>query len=647
MGQTITEKIAQAHMTEGPARALRAGDVVSLRPRHVMTHDNTAAVMKKFASIGASRISDPRQPVFAIDHDIQNTSESNLKKYGNIEAFAREHGVDFYPAGTGISHQVMVSHGYVLPGSLVVGSDSHSNMYGALGALGTPVVRTDAAAIWSTGEFWWQIPRTIKVELAGELRDDTCGKDVIITLCGLYNQGEVLNAAVEFSGPGVVTLSMDDRMSIANMTTEWGALVGWFPIDGITVDYLRRRARVLRKHGTDRISEDDLERWAKDPPRPDPDAAYAGRITLDLSNVSPHVSGPDSVQVMHSVSEIEKERIRIQKAYLVSCVNSRLSDLEAAAAVIGGGSVAEGVEFYVAAASREIQDAAESSGVWATLMWAGARPLPPGCGPCIGLGAGTLEPGEVGISATNRNFKGRMGSREAKAYLASPAVVAASAINGYISGPGEANGRAIVPSFEQFELPDADERVDILPGFPASVTGRLVFVPKDNLNTDGIYAGDYTYREDMTREDMARVLMQNYDPEFAERTQAGDIVVGGRNFGTGSSREQAATAFQAKGISMVIAGSFSQTYLRNAYNNGFVCVQCPEIVDRLLDDFREDAAGRPTVIPGDPLEVDFSQGRIRYRDASFRFAPLGSVPQSLVVAGGIENAIRKRLSKQD
>ncbi|NNE47999.1 MAG: homoaconitase, partial [Rhodothermales bacterium] len=203
MGQTIAEKIANAHMTAGPSRALRTGDVVSLRPRHVMTHDNSAAVINKFTAIGAERIFDPRQPVFAIDHDIQNVSDKNLRKYRNIESFARAHGVDFYPAGTGISHQVMVSHGYVLPGSLVVGSDSHSNMYGALGALGTPVVRTDAAAIWATGEFWWQIPRTIQVVLTGELRDGAAGKDVIITLCGLYNQGEVLNAVVEFTGPGI------------------------------------------------------------------------------------------------------------------------------------------------------------------------------------------------------------------------------------------------------------------------------------------------------------------------------------------------------------------------------------------------------------------------------------------------------------
>ncbi|KPJ90777.1 MAG: homoaconitate hydratase, partial [Gemmatimonas sp. SG8_17] len=168
MGENIVEKIAHIHMTEGPSRPLRAGDVVSLRPRHVMTHDNTAAVITKFNAIGATRVFDASQPVFALDHEIQNTSETNLAKYKKIEDFASANGIDFYPAGTGIGHQIMVSHGYVVPGALVVASDSHSNMYGALGALGTPVVRTDAAAIWATGEFWWQIPRSVKVVLAGE-----------------------------------------------------------------------------------------------------------------------------------------------------------------------------------------------------------------------------------------------------------------------------------------------------------------------------------------------------------------------------------------------------------------------------------------------------------------------------------------------
>ncbi|OFV80120.1 MAG: homoaconitase [Acidobacteria bacterium RBG_13_68_16] len=644
MGQTIVEKTAQAHMAEGPDRPLRPGDFLSIRPRHVMTHDNTSAVISKFKAIGAATLADPRQPVFALDHDIQNTSDENLSKYRKIEAFAKERGVDFFPAGAGIGHQIMVEQGYVTPGSFVVASDSHSNMYGALGAVGTPVVRTDAAAIWATGEFWWQIPRTVQVVLTGTLKPGVSGKDVIIALCGIYNKEEVLNAAIEFGGPGVVGLSMDARLAIANMSTEWGALVGWFPVDEVTLAYLNGRRQHLASRGIDRISPQDLKRWASTPPAPDPDAAYAARIELDLGDVTPGVSGPDTVFVTETIAAIAGRKVRIHKAYLLSCVNSRLEDLTEAARVLKGTKVAPSVKLYLAAASAEIQAEAERCGVWQVLLEAGAIALPPGCGACIGLGQGVLEPGEVGISATNRNFKGRMGSRDAACYLASPAVVAASAAAGFITAPQSWKAGAPSRRWTQPAPPaPASEKVAILEGFPEKLAGRLIFLPQDNLNTDGIYGKDYTYKE-LPREEMARVVMENYDPSFAAHTRQGDIVVGGFNFGTGSSREQAVTALQAKGIPLVIAGSFSQTYLRNAFNNGFLCIETPAFVEHLRKVLATEIAEKQrTVVPGDEVAIDFTTSTLTYRRQTFAFPALGSVPQSLVVAGGTENLVRRRL----
>jgi homoaconitate hydratase len=645
MAQTIVEKIAQAHLAEGPKRLLRANDFVSIRPDRVMTHDNTAAVMSKFKGIGVQKIHNAKQLVFALDHDIQNQVEANLKKYRSIEAFAKQHGVDFYPAGSGIGHQIMIERGYVVPGSFVVASDSHSNMYGALGALGTPIVRTDAAAVWATGDFWWQIPRSIQVVLEGKLREGSAGKDVIITLCGLYNHDEVLNAALEFSGPGVASLPMDARFSISNMSTEWGALVGWFPVDDVTLRYLEDVHQRLRATGVERFSAEDIENWANHPPQPDEDATYAARIVLDLAQVTPHVSGPDTVQVMHSVVEIERKKIHIQKAYLVSCVNSRVEDLDGAARVLKGNKIAPTVKFYLSGASKWVQSEAERRGTWQTLLDAGATPLPPGCGPCIGLGTGLLEAGEVGISATNRNFKGRMGSRDAQCYLASPEVVAASAIAGYIRGSHAAsNGHEPVRDYKEFAIPTSSEKVEILPGFPEQVCGRLVFMPLDNINTDAIYGKDYTYRDDMTPEMMARVVMENYDPQFASRTTKGDVIVGGFNFGTGSSREQAVTCLKAKGIPLVIAASFSQTYLRNAYNNGFLCVEVPELVKRLREQFAQQiSAKEKTIIAESEIEIDFTSSVITWAGEQFSFPALGTVPQSLVIAGGVEALVAKRL----
>ena len=651
MPQTLVERIAQRFAVELiGGQEVHAGDYLSIRPAHVMTHDNSAAVIPKFLAMGASRVFDPQQPVFALDHDIQNTTPENLAKYARIEAFANEHGIVFYPAGRGIGHQVMVEEGYVLPGTLVVGSDSHSNLYGAMGALGTPVVRTDAAAIWATGRTWWQVPDVVRVELKGRLKPGVVGKDVIIALCGVFNNDEVLNACIEFSGPGVAGLSIEERLTISNMTTEWGALVGMFPFDEVLRDYLFARAELFARRGDDppRYTRANVERWFADRLTPDADALYAKELVLDLNYVTPHVAGPNGVKTITPLPEIEARQVRVDKAYLLSCVNARFEDLAEAAKILKGQHIADHVEFYVAAASAEVENRATESGDWQTLIDAGAVTLPSGCGPCIGLGKGTLEAGEVGISATNRNFKGRMGSRDALAYLASPAVVAASALKGYIAAPESIPATENVTSIRvQPRGPSASGTTEICEGFPREVAGRLLFVPQDNLNTDGIYGKDYTYRDDMTPAEMGKVAMLNYDPEFQKIAREGDILLGGRNFGSGSSREQAATALAYRGIRMVIAASFSQTYKRNAFNNGFVVFECPELVDELRASMKQRIdAGQLTIATDDEAVVSFERGQIRFGGKSFSFAPLGRVPQEIIAAGGTEALIRDQLARE-
>lgn len=448
-------------------------------------------------------------------------------------------------------------------------------MYGGVGCLGTPVVRTDAAAIWATGRTWWQVPPVVKVELSGSLPPGVTGKDVIITLCGLFNKDEVLNTAVEFCGEGVRGIGIEDRLTIANMTTEWGALVGLFPADEVTIAWLRQRARKLEFNhhahpnpnlpptppGTffehSRINDRRIDALVASPLLSSPHATYTKHLVLDLSTLSPHISGPNSVKVSTPLAELEQRDLRIHKAYLVSCVNSRAGDIRQAAEVMKGRQVKEGVEFYVAAASSEVQREAEESGDWDVLVKAGARVLPAGCGPCIGmcsvifarsmffaghdqltynhlhiphypippgLGTGLLQDGEVGISATNRNFKGRMGSPLAQAYLASPAVVAASAVAGKITSPSSlhtsSSSSAISrPSFMIKEATGREETTEdgkeqVLAGFPEVIKGELVFCHADNLNTDGIYPGKYTYVDDLGPEEMRKVVMENYDPEF-------------------------------------------------------------------------------------------------------------------------------------
>ncbi len=655
MPQNLTEKIAQKHAVGLAAgQEVHAGDFISIRPEHILTHDNTGAVMGKFRAIGARRMANPRQPMFALDHNVQDKSETNLKKYAAIETFAREMGVDFYPAGTGIGHQIMIEEGYAFPGVLAVASDSHANMYGGLGCLGTPIVRTDAAAIWATGQTWWQIPPVARVVLTGALRPGVTGKDVIITLAGYFNRDEVLNHALEFTGEGVESLSIEERLTIANMTTEWGALTGLFPIDEKTLAWLKERAAFIERRGLvgvpsdrdgggqhPRLNESRIHELERNLPVADRDAWYARELTLDLTTVRPHVSGPNHVKTMTGVSEMERRNVAVQKAYLVSCVNSRVTDLAAAAEVVRGRHVAPGVEFYIAAASREVQAESERRGDWQTLIAAGAIALPPGCGPCIGLGRGLLKAGEVGISATNRNFKGRMGSPEAEAYLASPAVVAASAIAGKITGPGPSEPVAVAAALEIQPAQDGKtESVPLLDGFPTTVEGELIFCPQDNLNTDGIYPGKYTYIDDFTPDQQAQVVMENYDPGFNELVKTGDILAGGFNFGTGSSREQAATALKYRGIQLVLAGSFSQTYKRNALNNGFLVLEVPDLIEALKQKFGTE---KPTIRTGLQAKIDFSRGRITVNGEKYSLKTPGAAAQELIVTGGLEAWVRERI----
>lgn len=653
MSQTLIEKIAQKYAVGlDPDQKVRAGDYLSIRPAYVMTHDNTGAVIPKFKSIGASKLANPRQVVNTLDHNVQDKSEKNLEKYRKIEEFSKSMGADFYPAGRGIGHQIMVEEGYAWPGTMAVASDSHSNMYGGIGCLGTPVVRTDAAALWATGRTWWQIPPIAKVELKEKLRKGVTGKDLIIALCGFFNSDEVLNHAVEFTGKGVEYLSIEERLTIANMTTEWGALAGVFIIDDRTIEWLKKRAEFIAKRGLENVNSDvdgngehprmnmkHIEELEKNIPRADDNAFYAKELTIDLSTIEPLVSGPNTVKTMTPVSGLDS--VKINKAYLVSCVNSRVDDIAEAAAIVKGKKVAEGVQFYIAAASSEVQAESEKQGYWQTLIDAGAIPLPPGCGPCIGLGVGLLEDGEVGISATNRNFKGRMGSPNAQAYLASPAVVASSAVAGNISYQWTEQNQNLLGEIKTNEKPDTEtQRVKIIDGFPKVLSGDLIFCKQDNLNTDGIFPGKYTYIDDFTPQQQAEVVMENYDPEFAKLAKDRDILVGGFNFGTGSSREQAATALKYKGIKLVIAGSFSETYKRNALNNGFLIIECPKLVNDLKSKFGKD---KLTVKTGLNAEIDFSRSKINVNNKSYPFDPVGTAAQELIVYGGLEEWVKRNL----
>lgn len=697
--QTLTEKIVQDHavgLAEG--KVVRSGDYVQIRPHRCMSHDNTWPIAKKFMSIGATQVNDPKQMVFAIDHDVQNKTEANLTKYEQIKKFAETHGIVFYPPGHGIGHQVMVEELYVWPGKLCVASDSHSNMYGGISSLGTALVRTDAASIWATGKSWFQVPPVAKVTLTGVMPAGVTGKDVIVALCGLFNS-DVLNHAVEFAGSEetMASINIDNRLAISNMSTEWGALSAMFPVDKTLERWLRYKATEAAmmpdRSTAERITHEKVDELFKNPIAADEGAQYAKQLYLDLSTLSPYVSGPNSVKVSTPLNDLVAQNIKVNKAYIVSCTNSRASDLAAAAKVFQDAAkenngvvpkVAAGVQMYIAAASVREQEAAEDEGSWKTLLDAGAIPLPASCGPCIGLGTGLLEEGEVGISASNRNFKGRMGSRLAQAYLASPEVVAASALNGTISGPGTyetpenyegvdygyGTGAAATPASElgnaleqlesligRLEASSGGEEessssaagTKILPGFPDKITGEIVFCDADNLDTDNIYPGKYTYQDDITKEGMAEVCMSNYDPEFRTISKPNDILVSGFNFGCGSSREQAATAILARQIPLVVSGSFGNIFSRNSINNALLGLEVPRLVERLRATFGDKILTRRTGwtltwdVARSTVEVQEGEGGDKWEEKVGEFA---ENLQEIVAKGGLTDWIKAEIAKK-
>ena len=470
-----------------------------------------------------------------------------------------------------------------------------------------------------------------------------------------------------------------------------------FPIDRTLERWLRYKATEAAmfddRTTRERITHEKIDELYADPMQADPGAHYAKKLYVDLSTLSPYISGPNSVKVSTPLSELAPKKIKVNKAYILSCTNSRASDFAAAARVFqeaakaNGGKipkVADGVKLYIAAASAREQEAAEAEGSWQTLLEANSIPLPASCGPCIGLGTGLLEDGEVGISASNRNFKGRMGSRSAQAYLGSPEVVAASALSGTISGPGiweapaDYSGVAFgygtgSPVTTESELGNVLEQLEslidrvessgpdaasgpttkILPGFPEKISGEIVFCDADNLDTDNIYPGKYTYQDDITKEGMASVCMSNYDPEFGSIAKPNDVLVSGFNFGCGSSREQAATAILAKQIPLVVAGSFGNIFSRNSINNALLGLESPRLIERLRTTFSDASPKIATRRTGWTLtwdvarsvvEVQEGPGGDRWEEKVGEFA---ENLQEIIAKGGLEAWVKHEISKAE
>jgi len=416
MGKTFIEKILAK---KAGVKEVVPGKIVTVKPEHLLTHDNTAAIIGKIGSeLNKYGVVNTNLSVIVIDHVVPASDEKTATNHKKIREFVKKFGIkNFYDAGEGICHQVVIEKGFAVPGTIVLGSDSHTCAYGALGVFSTGIDRTEAAALMLTGETWLKVPQSIKITLKGKFQYPVMARDLVSQIIGDIKADGANYCSVEFHGD-IHNLTIDDRIAIANMGVEMGAKNAVFPVDHIAESYLDSVG--LQKSNYEKI-------WA------DSDAGYFKKLTYDQSQLKPVVAKPHNVDNVVDVNEVESTEIH--QCLLGTCTNGRLSDLKIAAQILSNKKVASSVRFLVLPASRSIFNEAIKLGYIETLSEAGAIFLPTGCGPCLGAHLGILAPGERCLSTSNRNFKGRMGCKDAEIYLASPATVAASAITGKITDP--------------------------------------------------------------------------------------------------------------------------------------------------------------------------------------------------------------------
>jgi 3-isopropylmalate/(R)-2-methylmalate dehydratase large subunit len=441
-GSTCPQTFAQKALARAAGLPfVEVGQTVDARPDVVLSHDNTAAIRRIWLEFGQERVVIPDRLAITLDHAVPAPTTKHAQNHAEIRAFVAEQGIrHFWEVGRGICHQVLSEEAIVLPGQTILGADSHTTHFGWLGAFGAGIGRSEVAALWATGELWLRVPESIRIVLTGALPFGVTAKDFALRIIGDLGADGGLYRSVEFSGSGIQALSLEARMVLPNMMAEFGAKSSYLAPDEQVIGYLAARlANRLRREapGPLRDGVDELASLhhsiAAQALYPDADAAYAADYHYQASELEPYVACPHSMDNVAPVSQVAGTPV--QQAFLGTCTNGRLEDIAAAAAVVQGKRIARSTRFLVIPASSEVLTEALRLGYLQTLIEAGATIGVPGCGPCMGNHMGVPAPNEATISSANRNFKGRMGTADAEIYLASPAVVAASALKGAIADP--------------------------------------------------------------------------------------------------------------------------------------------------------------------------------------------------------------------
>lgn len=571
MGLTLAQKLIKSHLVEGE---MTPGSEIGLRIDQTLTQDATGTMAYlEFEAMGVDRVKTERSVAY-IDHNTLQTGFENADDHRFIQSIAKKHGIYYSRPGNGICHQVHLER-YGIPGKTLIGSDSHTPTGGGIGMLAMGAGGLDVAVAMGGGTYYIPMPRMTRINLIGMLRPWVSAKDVILEVLRILSVKGGVGKVIEYGGEGVKTLSVPERATITNMGAELGATTSIFPSDEITLAFLKAQGR-----------ETD---WTEI--KPDPDAVYDEIIDIDLGTLKPLAAMPHMPDNVKAAEEIGK--IKVDQVAIGSCTNSSYMDLMKVAAILKGKTVCPTVSLAIAPGSKQVLNMLALNGALADMINAGARILESACGPCIGMGQSPNSAG-VSLRTFNRNFEGRSGTADAGIYLVSPEVAAASALTGYLTDPRELGEAPVVSMPEHFVIndnmiappapPEEAKKVEILRGpnikpfpnctpLPNGVTASAILKVGDNITTDHIMpagAKILPYRSNIPY--LSQYCFASCDPTFAERCkEAGKgFIIGGANYGQGSSREHAALVPLYLGIKAVIAKSFARIHVANLANAGIL-----------------------------------------------------------------------------
>lgn len=602
MAMTLLEKILAAHSAK---TIVHPGEIVDIGIDARVARDfGGANVVKNIKDFGLS-IEDPCKTFFTFDCNPTGSDQKYAVNQHICRLFAREHGIKIYDIDAGIGTHLLLEEGYVYPGATAVSTDSHANILGAVGAFGQGMGDMDIAAAWHNGKVWFKVPPSVKINFDGELPAGISSKDIVLNLLKIFGANSLLGYSIEIYGKSADKLSLDDRITISSMATEMGAIIILFPPSPDIIEYCSKRSLV-----------------EFNPVFADINATYEKIFNINISEFVPMVSRPGEPHDTVNIKEVYG--IKIDSAFIGSCTNGRVSDMRKVSAILTNRKIAPGVILKIVPATDDIWKQCLSEGLLDTFKKAGALVSNAGCAGCAAGQVGQNGPGEITISTGNRNFPGKQG--KGSVYLASPEVVAASAIAGYITTPDnipDAPALFAKPEMRPVVLnPELNKNKTEIKN--SVIEGRVWLVLKDNIDTDMIFHNRYLAITDL--KEMGQYTFNNMKgfEDFTKKVKPGDIIISGKNFGCGSSRQQAVDCFVSIGIQTVIAESFGAIYERNAINAAFPIVTCDSI--SLLD-----------IKDGDILNINLLTGDLHNlnNNKSTKAEPFSSVQFEIFNKGGL------------